>query len=1046
MSRIPNEEIERVKREIDLEALIRSKGIELKKHGSKDLAAKCPFHEESTASFIVSPHKNLWHCLGCGKGGSVIDFIMHHDGISFRHAYERLAHGGKEILFRANAPLKCSMARRLENPVAAVDADDQSIITQVIDYYYERLKSEHNAAARNYLEKRGISEEAINHFRIGFADRSLGLRLPITKTKDGAAVRERLKHIGLIREESGHEHFNGCVVFPIQMNGEITEIYGRKIVEKQRTGNHHLYLPGAHRGFFNEEALEQSREIILCEAVIDALTFWCQGIRNVTATYGNQGFTEEMKQAFIERRIEKVCIAYDRDAAGDSAAERDAQWFISKGIECLRVRFPSGMDVNEYARKVLPADKSLRLAIQSAEWLGKGRREAKEHAERNVEIQDSPASPAVESDVDGERSKAPYLLAANKLAADAEPGLEKEAQPKPGADPACSNPDAGNRSESETKPGYEEAAKKKSDVPNKATGIIEKRGEDLVLTLDEGEKLHRSYRVRGLEKNAAADALRVNIRLMHRGLYHVNVIDLYQAKQRHAFIEEAARETLLDPELIKRDLGKLLLQLEEVQARQIETKTTVAAPIVAMEEDDRLEALKLLKDPSLLERILADFEACGVIGENTNKLVGYLASVSRKFTKPLGVIIQSTSAAGKTTLMEAILAFTPEEERVKYSAMTGQALFYLGEQDIAHKILAIAEEEGAEKATYALKLLQSEGELTIASTGKDESGRLRTETYHVKGPAMIFFTTTSIELDEELANRCLTLTVDESREQTRRIHELQREEEAIQGYLRAREADRLRKLHQNAQRLLQTLPVHNPFAKQLTFPNNNTRLRRDQKKYLTLIRAIAFLHQHQRPGRMVQGVEHIEVTIDDIAVANRLADEVLGRSLDEMPPQTRRFLDLLHEMVSEKKPKAQEDRSTRADLFTQREARAYTGWSAFQVKKHIARLAELEYVLAYRWGSGNAVTGSGQQIRYELVYSGEGRDRARFLMGLIDVDELRGSMLPLHYDPNREPLNGNREPLGSPQVAPRERCGSAHVNGWKPSIDAGCEAIGANTR
>jgi DNA primase len=207
--------------------------------------------------------------------------------------------------------------------------------------------------------------------------------------------------------------------------------------------------------------------------------------------------------------------------------------------------------------------------------------------------------------------------------------------------------------------------------------------------------------------------------------------------------------------------------------------------------------------------------------------------------------------------------------------------------------------------------------------------------------------------------------------------------------------------------------VHNPYAARLTFPDESTRLRRDQRKYLTLIRAIALLHQHQRPRRIVQGVEHIEVTLDDIATANRLAGEVLGRSLDEMPPQMRRFLDLLHDLVT--KSCAEKKCEQRLCLFTQRQARAFTGWSASQVKKHIARLVELEYALPLRAGS----VGRGQQIAYELVYTGEGRDGAKFLLGLIDADELRGSLLPLDYDGNREPLKGQWEPPGSPQVAPK---------------------------
>src|SRR5262249_52276697 len=156
---------------------------------------------------------------------------------------------------------------------------------------------------------------------------------------------------------------------------------------------------------------------------------------------------------------------------------------------------------------------------------------------------------------------------------------------------------------------------------------------------------------------------------------------------------------------------------------------------VEVAPQDREDALELLRDPNLMDCILEDFRRCGVVGEEVNKLVGYLAGVSRHLESPLAVVIQSSSAAGKSSLMEAILAFIPPEDRVKYSAMTGQSLFYMGSTDLQHKVLAIVEEEGAERASYALKLLQSEGELTIASTGKDPStGRHVTHEYHVEGP------------------------------------------------------------------------------------------------------------------------------------------------------------------------------------------------------------------------------------------------------------------------------------------------------------------------
>ena len=284
--------------------------------------------------------------------------------------------------------------------------------------------------------------------------------------------------------------------------------------------------------------------------------------------------------------------------------------------------------------------------------------------------------------------------------------------------------------------------------------------------------------------------------------------------------------------------------------------------------------------------------------------------------------------------MDAVLGFMPEEDRVKYSAMTGQSPFYMGETNLKHKILAIVEEEGGSAGSYALKLLQSEGELTIASTGKDpETGKLVTQEYRVEGPVMIFLTTTAIEIDEELLNRCLVLTVDEGREQTQAIHERQRERADAGGSASpARREPRILKLHQNAQRLLRPLTVVNPFARTLTFPDHRTRTRRDHVKYLGLIEAIALLHQYQRPVKTAnidgERVEYMEVTLEDIAVANRLAHEVLGRSLDELPPQTRRLLGLLDGWVgAECGRRAMERKDFR---FTRREVRAAVGWGATQ--------------------------------------------------------------------------------------------------------------------
>jgi hypothetical protein len=369
----------------------------------------------------------------------------------------------------------------------------------------------------------------------------------------------------------------------------------------------------------------------------------------------------------------------------------------------------------------------------------------------------------------------------------------------------------------------------------------------------------------------------------------------------------------------------------------------------------------------------------------------------------------------------------PEEEREKYSALTGMSLFYFTEEkSLRHKILAVIEEEGAERATYALKLLQSEGELTIASTGKDpQTGRLVTQEYRVEGPVAIFLTTTAAQVDEELLNRCLVLSIDEEREQTKKIHELQRQAETIEGLLAAKEKNRVVRLHRNAQRLLRPLLVANPYASRLTFLDDRTRTRRDHVKYLTLIRAIALLHQHQRPLKTIaQGettLEYIEATLSDIAVANRLASEVLGRSLDELPPQTRRLLMLLEDWVKRETGRLKKGR---ADfLFSRRALRTATGWGDTQLKVHLARLIELEYVLVHRGGRG-------QSFVYELLYEGQGKDGSRFLPGLIEIEQLQ------EYDRNRSGENAERSGLGRPSVGPWSGVGRGEQIALRPAPDA----------
>jgi len=247
---------------------------------------------------------------------------------------------------------------------------------------------------------------------------------------------------------------------------------------------------------------------------------------------------------------------------------------------------------------------------------------------------------------------------------------------------------------------------------------------------------------------------------------------------------------------------------------------------------------------------------------------------------------------------------------------------------------------------------------------------METQSYKVNGPAQVFLTTTNIDLDPELENRCLTLTVNESREQTEAIQQIQRENDTLEGLKRKQQRLDLRIKQQNVQRLLNPVQVVNPFTQDLLFPSHRLRLRRDHDKYLTLIKAIALLHQYQREIKILKvkdqepatELEYIEVTKEDIQTANRLFPKVLERSLEDLPPQTIRLLQQITRLCREK---AEEEKIPLTEIrFTRRDVKRYTTFGDTQTKIHLARLVSHEYLLSYRKHVNEV-------YQYELLYYSE---------------------------------------------------------------------------
>ncbi len=488
-------------------------------------------------------------------------------------------------------------------------------------------------------------------------------------------------------------------------------------------------------------------------------------------------------------------------------------------------------------------------------------------------------------------------------------------------------------------------------------------------------KEKRLYEVRGISKTN--NKLKATVKGISNKRFHVDTVDFYSARSRSYLVRGLAELFGVEEKTISRDMQKLTLLTEEYTVQSaVDTGTPTEIPTKEKEE-----ALRFLKNPDLLEEIVIDIEIVGYTGEEMNKLLCYIAAISRKTDDPLSVMIQSRSAAGKSCLQDSILALIPDEDFIKYTRLTDQALFYQN-GSLAHKILAIEELDGMNGALYSIRTIQSSKKITIAYTGKDPvTGKMQTEENTVEGPLMVFITTTQAEIDGETASRFMFISVDESQEMTEKILARQRKSHTLDGFLSKLKGTDIIRKHQNANRLLLPLKVVNPYAELLTFTSKSLRARRDNTKYLNLISSIAYLYQYQRKKHKVDYggkiVEYINVTLSDISHANRMAAEVLGRSLDELSPPSRKLLTLVREMNEQQAEEGDKERH-----FTRRDIREYSGWSDFQVKTHIRQLEELEYIYS-------AIGRKGKEYVYELLYTGGGEDGKPFVIGLTEVTQLK---------------------------------------------------------
>lgn len=886
-----NDDIERLKKNISILHVTAGCGIELKRHGRSDYIGRCPLpgHTDEEPSFIVTPCKNLWHCMGCDKGGSVIDLVMELDGITFREAVDKLMTStgliqrGADIT-TANKPAPKEKPEKKEvSPERAAQ-----LIERCINVYEKNFAG--SPEAKQYLEQRGITDAAlfIKH-RIGYSTGKLSDILP-----DNGGIREDLKTVGVLLDGK-HERFKDSLVFPVlDVEGQITTLYGRYTGKGDKR---HIYLPDRSTGIWNVAIIKTYSDIIIVESAIDALSVEVAGCPNVIAVQGTNGLKDTDIDILKTCGVQKITLLLDGDEAGQKAAERLKQK-LSSSFSCFAVTLPDGHDPNSY------------LVKHGAEKL---------------------AETITTQTVRTEAGTAETHLRAGD---------------------------------------QQDAARSSSDGLVFAWGL-------------------RKYHIMGLEKGSRK--LRATVRIEHAGKLHVDTLDFYSARSRRLLSQDLCRIFDESPETIEADITRLLQELEKapMPSKGDQSDRPVAPTITPR---DRAAAEDLGKAPDLIDRILTGCEILGLVGETANKLLSYLAAVSRKMDNPLSVLVLSSSGSGKTALQDTALSFVPPEDLVKLTSLSGKALFYKDRMSLKHKVLALEEGSGAEEASYAIRNLISAGELVIESTIKDlATGRLTTMENRVEGPTSVFITTTDPETDPETRSRFFVTSIDESPEQTRAILDFQRKRHTLNGLEANKQCDETLHVHRNFQRLLKPVAVVNPYADRLTYADDRLQGRRDQPKYLNLIKAVAFLRQMQKETlyakRNGEAVPYIEVDLEDVRIANKLAHEILGHSLDELSRPGRALLLLLDEMVEKTAERHKKDGDEHIPkrtsiTFSRRDIREFSGWAHTRVHRYLKELIELEYVIQ---DSGR----NGSVCRYRLAYEGQGKDGERFMLGLTDPEDLK---------------------------------------------------------
>ncbi|MBF6652477.1 hypothetical protein C3B47_06200 [Flavobacterium columnare] len=414
------------------------------------------------------------------------------------------------------------------------------------------------------------------------------------------------------------------------------------------------------------------------------------------------------------------------------------------------------------------------------------------------------------------------------------------------------------------------------------------------------ETKHLKISILGGIKFNSLEALRVTLgiqKLKSEQVLRQN-IDLYNDTSIEKLTRKVAERLEIGTTIVRRDLDSLTNELEKYRLQEVENQGKLyEKQVKVMTEKEIKQATAFLSEENLMSRTNELIGLSGVIGEEVNRKIMYVIFTSRKTNNPLQCISLGSSGAGKTHLQSKVSELIPEEDKIEMTVLSPNAFYYFNRTELCHKLILIEDLDGAESVLYPLRELQSKKKITKTVVHKDQKGTTKTMHLTVEGPVCVSGCTTQENIYEDNSNRSFLLYIDESHEQDEKIMLYQRAVSA--GQINYEQELQARELLKNAQRLLKTITVRNPYAMYLALPVAVFKPRRTNAHYLQFIEAITFYKQYQKFHHIDKetGEEYIETSIEDIQEANELIKEVLLRKSDSLTGACRNHLENLKEYL-----------------------------------------------------------------------------------------------------------------------------------------------------